>query len=199
MRYEIRTHEIVDLTEEHVVQARGHEIQHLICSNCNNLVSLKGCPNQLKTLSLSFTGLETFEFCPSNVNIIFVYKCPRLQTLKGIPQQLITLSLWGTPIKSLDDISISIKNDFVISKCPNLTFRQIWKNIRESKRCGLRLKINQKIHLLGFLRIAALQSMQGDDERIDIINKYLPVMTMSSILQCKQELIEAGFVTNAKF
>jgi hypothetical protein len=48
-----------------------------------------------------------------------------------------------------------------------------------------------KSHVLGLLKIKGLKSVELDNEEVEkILNKYLPE---GDILDCQQELIEAGF------
>ena len=48
-----------------------------------------------------------------------------------------------------------------------------------------------KSHILGVLKIKNLQMIEIDNKKVqDIVNKYLPA---GDILECQQELIEAGF------
>ena len=189
-------------------------IETFIITNCNNLTSLKGISKTVNVFSCNrCTHLPTLKYGPTKVQH---YNCEltSIPNLKYSPDHVIKLTCGG----SFDNHGESIYNKHFRSfegapteitqldcvNAINLDSTNVWQHIKQCVHIILWDSLNEKSPLLGFLRIKKLNELEISshrlaDEASDIVEKYIPLKSMSDIIRCKQELIEAGFKDNARF
>jgi len=118
-------------------------------------------------------NLNSLEGAPTSVGGSFIcYDCPKLTSLEGAPT--------------------SIGSAFYCSQCSKLTKLS---HIKSAK--SLHLKSTPITNLLYVFKIKGLEEIISGIEKLDgIINKHLK--SDRDIMDCQEELIEAGFERYAK-
>jgi hypothetical protein len=160
------------------------------CESNKKLTSLKGMPQKgLTYVNVYDCDLRSLEGCPEIINGHF--NCSgnkNLTSLKGVPKKIKwNLSCQDTSISSLKDIHKMISQIDGIIDLP-LTIK--------SNILGLlKIKNLKKVSFISNMISATTQKMFHKDleDIADIINKYLPNPTPDKIIDCQNELVEAGF------
>ena len=173
-----------DLRSLEGISQRG--VENFFTDNCN-LTSLEGAPQKING------GF----YCYDNKN---------LTSLKGMPQEGVTdVYCSGCNLSSLEGIAKKINGDLNCFNNPNLTSLKGIHKIIEEINGSLSIGTSVKSNILGILKIKnvkelkfSLQSAPINDvtrltQLANIINWYLPNPTTSQIIDCQNELIEAGF------
>ena len=146
------------------------------------------------------------------VSIAKITKVP-ITDLYGAPKQ-VNITLYLQHLNNLKTVDgnpitfIALSSRCSVQHCTQLTnLSNCYKTFIDLHVLELIATYNIKKSILGTLRIKGLHiinskenSQNSDLEKaIDIINTYLPVKTMSDIIKCKQELINAGLKSYATF
>jgi len=150
---------------------------------CKSLESLEGCPTEVgKSFDCgTCQSLTSFDYCPKRVAGNFTaYSCGKL--------------------KSLDGIASIIGGKIDISNCPLIT------SIAPIKTCGGELNLTMSYNVIDYLHVFRIKGLKkirldelaqnqpefSDERKIqEIINKHLA--GDRDIMDCQEELIEAGF------
>ena len=140
--------------------------------------------------SVADMNLESLNGCPSEVVGQFVCANNKLTNLIGGPTEVKFINAYGNNLTSLSGAPSIIhrSGDFKENKLENL--HNIHKEILEAEE--LWFQDNPiKSHILCLLKIRNLKIVYFDDKTLEsIITKYLP---RGNLLECQQELIDAGF------
>ena len=173
------------------------------CSSNKNLTSLKGAPQEgVENLDCKKCNLHTLEGVPKKINGNF--NCSNnknLTSLKGMPQEgVANLECSSCKLTSLEGAPKKINGNLICTNNPITSLKDIHKIIEEIKNFMI-VPSSIESNILGVLKIKNLQNFNffGKDgkykknEISNIINKYLPNPNASQILDCQNELIEAGF------
>ena len=157
----------------------SEEVSNFFASQCN-LLSLEGFPKVKRDIDISLnqnlTSLKGMNL--ETVENLFLNGC-RLTSLEGIPRNIKHLIIDDNPIKSLKGIHKLIDS---------IDDELILPNSIESNVLGLlKIKKLRKV-FLGFS-----DTTEDIKQVVEIINKYLPNPTSAQIIDCQNELIEAGF------
>lgn len=176
-----------------------------IASDNPNLKSLKGLPKEgIHDLYLHNCDLTSLEGCPTVIHGEFACSDnKKLSSLKGMPQEGVSsVYVRGCNLTSLEGIPREIWGELICADNPITSLKGIHKIIDEI-RDKIYLPVTIKSNILGLLKITSLrqiiflssdQHKNEDLEKIQaIINNYLPNPTSSEIIDCQNELIEAGF------
>ena len=150
-------------------------------SNHYELVSLKGCPAKINILNCHKTGIKNLEGCPAQV---MIFDCNQ------------------STILTLDKGYMNVAEAIYCDDNPQLILDRIWENLEFCKDYQQYGVINEQSAVLGLLRVNGLRRIwcaNNDNSPLEIVKKYVPLRTMSDIIRCKQELIKAGFKSNARF
>lgn len=168
-----------------------------------NLQSLEGAPIQCDRLSLAgCEKLTNFEHCPEAVDNINADHCVAIASLKGLPKRMKMFLLYTKEAVAFDcdvmqcfDLTIESKNTSL-------------KGLDAAFKGASQISFGRtpiKSNVLGLLRIDGLKSVHTYSTDADlvkafeIINKHLPSTgSMKAILECQDELIEAGLDDFAK-
>jgi hypothetical protein len=159
----------------------------------NKLTSLTGAPasvggdfscrgNQLTSLTGAPTSVTGNFYCASN----------ELTSLTGAPASVGgDFSCTSNKLTSLTGAPASVGGDFSCSNNQLTSLKDIHKYIKSIGKTFYLADNPIKSHVLGLLKIKGLKSVELDNKEVEkILNKYLPE---GDILDCQQELIEAGF------
>ena len=168
------------------------------CNFCPKITSLEYSPQHVFEFSCDMTGISTLEGSPENVHI---FSCGGIAWDEEFDKTFTNLTL-----KSLKGSPKETKS-FYCECAPHVDLKNIWTHVLNSKVMYMGGTLNKKSPLLGFLRIKNLTEVNLTEhvstqlviKAVDILNKYLPLKSMSDIMKCKQELIKAGFKSNATF
>lgn len=201
-------------------------VNQLICDNAG-LVSLRGCPkivqgqfncanNQLVSLKfgpITVNGsydcsdnlLSSLEGCPKIVTTNKQYTngfyCAgnKLSNLVGGPETVIGYYVCDdNPLESLIGIAHTIEGDLSCNNTKLASLKDIHKLVKRIDGSAT-FTGNDELssNILGLLLIDGLKSVEFDDYSLtDIINKHLK--NGRDLLECQDELIEAGFEKYAK-
>ena len=187
-------------TLKEISKLRGvKKVKTLDASNVKSLVSLEGCPEEVAVLRCSGTIILSLKGGPKKATFIDCDYNKHLITLEGCPDELDQLWCAETSITSLKDGPKEV-NLLVVDRNPQLILRNVWEHLHYCKTYYQDGTIHTDSGVLGLLRVKGLKSILCDDTSpLSIVSKYIPIRSMSDIVKCKQELIEAGFKSNAKF
>ena len=188
-------------------------------NDCAKLETLKGIPSKIPTMFVCNVcpKIKSLKYCPQHVDI-FNCDMTGISTLEGSPEKVKTYScggiLWdevgytqtNTVLKTLKGCPKET-DSFYCECAPHVDLKNIWTHIHYSEEMHMSNTLNRNSPLLGFLRIKGLTQVNVSQTETDshvfgvlsILNKYLPLRSMSDIMKCKQELVKAGFKSNAKF
>ncbi len=134
-------------------------------------------------LSLTFQPVTSLEGCPSEINGNFTCISTHISSLEFAPKIIHgNFTCFDNKLTSLKDIHKHI-NQIDGSIILNAA---AWNCRIESNILGL-LKIKN------LKEIAGLGAYDPFTKAANIINKYLPNPTLDKIMDCQNELIEAGF------
>jgi hypothetical protein len=179
-----------------------------ICSYNKDLTSLKGATQKgIDEFDCHNCNLTSLEGAPQKINGgFYCYDNKNLTSLKGMPQEGVTdVYCSGCNLSSLEGIAKKINGDLNCFNNPNLTSLKGIHKIIEEINGSLSIGTSVKSNILGILKIKnvkelkfSLQSAPINDvtrltQLANIINWYLPNPTTSQIIDCQNELIEAGF------
>ena len=175
--------------------------------NNDLIVNLKGCPSQIKNVVITHcSNLHSLIGLPRKMIDIGLLNIP-LKNLRGSPEEVDKMTC-GTVIsankylKSLDGAPKIIHNKFIVGNAPNLEYHHVWETIHACSMFKQTGTMRPEVGVLGILRIRNIKSCGNTEqtcEQLRIVNNYLPIRSMSDIIRCKQELIDAGFKSNAVF
>ena len=173
-------------------------VKNVWCQRNEHLVSLEGCPRVVEMLSCSNTKITSLEGGPDQATSIWCFNTPLLKTLKGCPQSTVdNLDCMNSGLTTLEYCSPEI-NHLIVNHNSNLILRRVWEHLKRCTFYDQMGVIHPKSGVLGLLRVQDLEYVFGDEDGpLTIINKYLPLQTMSNVIRCKLELTNAGFSTNA--
>ena len=192
------TNDTISLEEidEKLDDNRSYEIHG---ASVENLKTLKGCPENITLLYLCNSKLTTLEYCSENVNILYLYGNRKLKTLKGCPTYMTTLQCSNSRLESLVDGPKGL-DWIIVDNNPQLILNDVWKHLQGCRTYEQEGRIHKDSGVLGLLRIPNIERIKADNNTpLKIVNTFLPLMTMSAILQCKQKLLNAGYESNATF
>ena len=176
---------------------------YIDCSKNRNLTSLKGIPQKgITHLFVASCDLKNLDWCPNTINGDF--DCSgnyELNSLKGVPQTGVNnLYFPHCNITSLEGLPRQIGGALLFYKNPITSLKGIHKIVNEIKG---ELAVPQSVisNILGVLKIRNVDTFRFGapfesnvkTEISDIINKYLPNPNSDQIIDCQNELIEAGF------
>lgn len=135
------------------------------------LTSLKGAPETWNDrFDCAENELTNLKYAPHTVKGSFKCHTNKLTSLEGAPSSCKNFSCQNNKLTSLHNI------------------HKIFTSIDNNLHCK-RNPITS--HVLGVLKIKNLNNFTMDNKEVEtIINKYLPE---GNIIECQQELIEAGF------
>ena len=162
-------------------------VTDIYCANCN-IISLEGVPSKIsgELYCSDNMNLSSLKGCPKEVKNLFIDNC-NITSLEGAPKKIRNLlALDGNPIKSLKGIHK------IIEEIEDL----ILPHSIESNILGiLKIRNLRKVSFKSFGSSANVsdRDAQQKDQISKIINKYLPNPTMDQIIDCQNELIDAGF------
>ena len=187
-------------TLKDVPELRGIKYVKTLDANCvRSLVSLEGCPPRVDKLWCNHTSINSLEGGPKEAYTIWCCSNKHLASLEGCPEEVHKLWCDDTAITSLKGCSKKM-NILEIGKNPQLILRNVWKNLHYCKIYYQDGTIHPDSGVLGLLRVNGLHAINCDNNTpLSIVKKYVPLRSMSDIMKCKQELIEAGFKSNARF
>ncbi len=165
----------------------------------NQLMTLKGCPKEVGDMDCSTNKLVSLEGLPKIKEDLYCND-NKLISLKGAPKELRRLDASDNNISSLEGI-------------PNKASEIILTSNKISSLIGIGKMINRCVHIdfsenmikeggIGLLLIEGLESIGHKNCGSftlagSIINKYLEDGT-SGLLECQEELIDAGLEEFAK-
>jgi hypothetical protein len=168
-------------------------------SNNVNLTSLEGGPSEIiGGLTLyDCTGLTSLKGAPKKIDGTFECSgCPII-SLEGFPQEgVYDVLCRHTNISSLQGIAREINGSLFLEDNHNLTsLKNIHKFIDTIDGTIFFSCEHVKSNVLGVLKIKGLYGVEaeGNAELNEILNRYLPNPTPDKIIDCQNELIEAGF------
>ena len=176
------------------------------CANNSNLESLEGMPQEgVTALVADECDLRSLKGIPVKINgDLSIVKNSNLTSLKGCSEEVSNFFASQCNLLSLEGFP-KVKRDIDISLNQNLTSLKGIHKIIEEINGSLSIGTSVKSNILGILKIKnvkelkfSLQSAPINDvtrltQLANIINWYLPNPTTSQIIDCQNELIEAGF------
>jgi hypothetical protein len=151
---------------------------NFVCSECKKLTSLEGSPSSTYNFYCTqCTSLTTLKGAPSETGDFYCSNCTFLISLEGAPSKTCNFDCYNcTKLTSL----VGIGKDYLKEIIGNFSF----------DNTGI------KSNILGLLKVENLQSAITDDKKLEeIINRHLET---KDILECQEELIEAGYKEFAK-
>ena len=187
------------LTE--VSKLRGvKKVKTLDASKVKSLVSLEGCPDEVDELLCAETSIPSFKGGPKKAVKIVCYNNASLISLEGCPEEVDELWCSKSLITSLNGVPKRITKVLTIGYNSQLILTNVWEDLHYCDTYAHVGTIHSDSGLLGLLRVNGLKKIGCDNKSpLSIVAKYVPLRSMSDIVRCKQELIEAGFRSNAKF
>jgi hypothetical protein len=178
------------------------------CTNNKNLTSLKGMTQEgVETLNAEGCDLTSLEGSPQKIDGAFYCSYnKRLKSLKGMTQEGVKrLHCAGCSLSSFEGVARNISGDVFAVKNPMTNLKGVHKHF---DTIGGKMLLSDSIesNILGLLKIKNLKRVSffknsvdlgeksvAKKEISDIINKYLPNPTLAEIIDCQNELVEAGF------
>lgn len=162
---------------------------YFACSH-KNLLSLKGSPTSVGYFSCDNNKLTSLEDGPKKVLNFYSCNSNKLKSLKGAPQKAGTFQCSLNTLTTLEGVPSIIDGDFICDDNDLTSLHDIHKQINAIFGKGWFHNNPIKSHVLGLLKIKRLNLVTLDNKEVEeIINKYLPD---GDIIECQQELIEAG-------
>jgi hypothetical protein len=189
--------------------------------NSNQLTSLEGAPSSVGGFYCSNNQLTSLEGAPSSVGGTFYCSRNQLTSLKGAPSavggyfdcginQLTSLegapsSVGGTfycnsnQLTSLKGAPSAVSGDFYCGRNQLTSLEDIHKQIKEISGGFYATGNPIKSHVLGVLLIHGVTEIKMGSIKVqNILNGHLPSKGMESVLECQDELIDAGLEDFAK-
>ena len=164
-----------------------------------SLESLEGCPEEIEEITVVKTSIRNLIGGPKVVKYASFEKNELLTSLKGCPEKAEIIGCTSCSIQNLKGVTATLEA-ITLSNNPTLILHNAWKDLQSCESYMQRRDIHPESGLLGLLRVKNLNSIYCDENSpLSIVAKYVPLRTMSDIMKCKQELINAGFKSNAKF
>ena len=174
-------------------------VKTLDASKVKSLVSLEGCPEEVYNLWCDETTITSLKGGPKKATFIDCEHNKHLISLEGCPEELNQLRCGSVGITSLKGGPKRV-NELNVHYNSQLILRNMWEHLHYCKIYRQYGTIHPDSGLLGLLRVKGLKKIISDDDSpLSIVKKYVPLKSMSDIIRCKQELIEAGFQSNTKF
>ena len=176
---------------------------NFICSDNRLLKSLIGAPQEGVTdFKANNCDLRSLEGCPTKIDGNFeCWYNLELTSLKGMPQEGVNnVYINKCELESLEGIAPHIKGSITLDANKRITsLKHIYRHLKSCRE--MRIGAEVESNILGVLKIKNLEKLSIVDERhfeakediSNIINKYLPNPTSDQIIDCQNELIEAGF------
>ena len=166
-------------TLKEVPELRGIEyVKKIDANGVKSLVSLEGCPPKVDELWCENTSITSLKGCPKKLDMMWCENTS-ITSLKGGPERTVNL---------------------VCSYNSQLVLSNVWEDLHSCMIYFQLGTIHSDSGLLGLLRVKKLKQIGCDNKSpLSIVAKYVPLRSMSDIIRCKQELINAGFKSNAKF
>jgi hypothetical protein len=188
--------------------------------NMKNLQSLVGGPEEVGSFAVMDCDLRSLEGFPKKVESgdvtltlnpklgslkgladidgeLYMADCG-LTSLKGCPEKVKEFSCARNPLTSLEHCPRMVDNEFIAHHCELTSLHNIHKHIDyigsdKSFTVDFDLTDNPiKSHVLGLLKIKGNFTVKLSNVKVKkIINKYL--RGNRNMLECQQELIDAGF------
>lgn len=174
------------------------------------LKDLTGCPSDITgTFNASYNILQDLKNGPRRVGgDYYVSYNPDLKSLDGMAEIAAgTVNLSSTRISEEDFKYLPKKMKALrFSNCENIkSISSLHKYVEEIEQAIGLTSVNISGGLLGLLKIKGLSAVQygfssGDplDRALTIVDKYLPVKSAEDIMDCQDELIDAGLKEYAK-
>ena len=173
------------------------------CSFNKNLTSLEGAPQEgVKDFYCFECNLMSLEGAPKKIQGNFYCGFnSNLGSLKGAPQNGVEAFNCGNcNLTSLEGAPKKINGIFSCEGNPITSLKGI-HNIIEEINGDCTFPDSIESNILGLLKIKNLKSVYFFDKNngrtklqiVEIINKYLPNPTTDKIIDCQNELIDAGF------
>ena len=175
----------------------------LIIRRNKNLTSLSGCSNEINgNFECNECNLHSLIGAPNKIDGDF--NCsdnPHLSSLEGMTQEgIYDLEIRNTGITSLKGIARQVEGNIYLENNKNLSslknIHKFFEAFSDPLNGGVIYFSHTfvKSNILGLLKIKNLESIDsGNDELDAIINDYLPDPTPDKIIDCQNELIDAGF------
>lgn len=188
---------------------------------CKKLLTLEGCPDEVDEINIAFChSLKDLEHFPKKVNkeafisscnelislkglqdieikeMLSIRDCENLNSFDGLPTTTHALLIRNLPsIRSLKGLSETVKGVLILRLRNLTTLEYLPKHIYGE----LTIEAGDKItNLLRVFSVKGLTHIKFDIEEssedsikiTEIINKWLP---SKDVIECQEELIEAGF------
>ena len=176
-------------------------ISRLEVRHCIFLTDFAGCPDLIDTLyGYDNSSITTLEGMGSHVSTILLDTHPALITLQGCPRKVDALTCTHSSLQSLQNGPQIVDTTLNVSFNPHLIIKDVWTHVNKCLIYIQHGNLPPRSGLLGLLRIPNLHRVSfHDDDLTNIINSFLPLKTMSSILCCKQNLKQHDFKDYATF
>ena len=185
-------------------------VDTMVINNCYQLKSLKGCVDSVKEFTLqNCESIDNIKNGPTHVNMYRLDFCPNLKSLKGAPQKTKTFTCTHLPIRTLKHCPRYIKHvlsaydcneleylnceveytkELALSRCRNIkSFNNAWKHIKSCRIIYL-FENDTTNGLIDLMRISDLTQIHSDNAAHTLLSTFLPVKSMSSIMQCQIQL-----------
>jgi len=174
------------------------------------LKTLEGCPTDITGMfNASYNIFSDLKGGPKRVGgDYYASYNPELKSLEGLAEIVVkTLNFTATSISEDDLKYLPEKIDSLrIGQCPNIkSLADIDKYVKEAKRTISLSDNSLERNILGLLKIKGLTALQygfpsgkPSDKALEIIDKYLPVKDANALLDCQDELIDAGLSEYAR-
>ena len=178
---------------------RAAYVHKLNAMGVKSLVSLEGCPRNVDILWCLGTSIKDLNGGPRKACVIDCGNNEKFNSLEGCPEEVQELRCNKTSICTLKGGPKKV-HELILDGNPQLVLTKVWVDIHYCESYEQYGKINKDSGLLGLLRVNRLNRILCESNSpLSIVKKYIPLITMSSIMKCRQELIDAGFRSNAKF
>ena len=162
-----------------------------------NIVSLKGCPDNVNNLYVQDNLIDSLEFFPKNVQGNISLSGNKITSFKGLPRLTMgALRIAGNPITSFEGCPRDIGGNLNIANTKITSFHNIHKFINSINGMIYAHCCDLQDSMLGLLKIQGLTSIIIDDSNLSsILNSFIGT---GDLLACQQELIDKGFEDFAK-
>jgi hypothetical protein len=158
-----------------------------------------GIPTHMNLFNCSQNQLKDLVGAPTSVEGMFDAMENELTNFKGAPLKSDVLRLSHNPITSCTGASNIETRQLILKNTKLTSLHGIEKLLSQCETIDFRSNTKVKMtHLLGLLKIKWLKTVLFNDEYLhlqSIIKKYLPE---GDILDCQEELIEAGYEEQAQ-
>jgi hypothetical protein len=174
------------------------------------LKSLEGCPTDVTgSFNASYNIFPNLKDGPKRVGgDYYVSYNPELKSLEGMSEIVVGgVNLSSTRISEKDFKYLPKKmKDLRLSSCENVkNISTLHKHVQEIETAISVSGVDLTGGLLGLLKIKNLQAIQYGfssdrplDKALKIVDNYMPVKTDDAIMDCQDELIDAGLEEYAR-